>query len=146
MLHRNPGPIPNVRPRQQAAIDRLLALTRAPRPVPASRLARATHYAPSRLRVLSRRLLGEPPARRQRRRRLDAAACALLRDPRSVARAARIAGFRSTEAFHRAFRARFGCTPRAWSRAGAPPRAPRALALGAALARHFGIDRRRDHG
>jgi AraC-like DNA-binding protein len=109
-------------------------------------IAAATRYSPSRLRALSRSALGEAPAARLRRRSLDSAACALLRGGASLRRIARDAGFSSTEAFHRAFRARFGCTPRTWAQAGPPPGAPRALAIGAGIARLFGHHGKSRHG
>jgi AraC-like DNA-binding protein len=123
--------------RQQRAIRLLLDPpdgTSRPR---AAVLAAAASYSTSRLRAIARAALGESPAARLRRRRLDAAASALLTGQRSMARLAKQAGFRSTEAFHRAFRARFGCTPRAWARRQPSPRVAKAFALGAALARHL---------
>jgi AraC-like DNA-binding protein len=125
------------RRRQHAALERLVAvLDRGPR-VEAVRLARLTGYSASRLRVLARIALGEPPARRQRRVRLDAAACTLLRGAVPVARLARAAGFSSTEGFHRAFRRRFGCAPRGLAVARGARALPRAIALGLAISDHF---------
>lgn len=133
-------------PRQRRAIACLLDLPGAARRLPGATIAAAARYSPSRLRALSRDALGETPAARQRRRRLDAAACALLRGSRTVARLALDAGFASPEAFHRAFRARYGCTPRDFARSGPPARAPRAFAIGAGITRLFQAAPESHHG
>lgn len=134
------------RERRDAALARVAAVFRRQRRVSAVQLARLTGYSPSRLRALVREALGEPPARRLRRRQLDRAACALLRDAVPPARLARLAGFASTEAFHRAFRRRFGCTPGTLAARRAVPGAPRGITLGLALAAHFARTTETGHG
>lgn len=133
-------------PRQQRAIVSLVEISRASRRVPTTSVAAAARYSPSRLRALSRVALGESPAARLRRRRLDATACALLLGRPGLRRIALDAGFSSTEAFHRAFRARFGCTPTTWARRGPPPGAPRAFVIGAGIARLFDHHENAPHG
>jgi AraC-like DNA-binding protein len=123
--------------RRDVALVRVAAVFRRARRASAVQLARLTGYSPSRLRALVREALGEPPARRLRRRQLDLAACTLLRESTSPTQLARVAGFSSAEAFHRAFRRRFGCTPGALAARRVAPRAPRGIALGLALADHF---------
>lgn len=130
-----PASVTTHSPRQQRAIAYLVDLPHGTRRLAGASVAAAARYSPSRLRALSRRALGESPVARLRRRRLDAAACALLRGAPGLRRIALDAGFSSTEAFHRAFRARFGCTPTAWARRGPPSGAPRAFAIGAGIAR-----------
>lgn len=61
-----------------------------------------------------------------RRRRLTMAAWALLEPGPSVLDIALGAGFDSHEAFTRAFRAQFGCSPRQFRQRGEPPQMPRA--------------------
>lgn len=134
-------------PRQRRALQQLGATARAGERARMTQLATAAHYSPSRLRVLVRDLLGEAPAPRLRRLRLDAVACMLLAQERSLARAARAAGFRSIEAFHRAFRARYGCTPRAWARdPSSTTSRSRAFGIGVALVRHFHTPEASHHG
>ncbi len=134
-------------PRQQRALQQLGATARAGQQARVTQLAAAAHYSPSRLRVLVRDLLGEAPATRLRRLRLDAVACMLLTQEHSLARAARAAGFRSIEPFHRAFRTRYGCTPRAWARDPVPAAArSRAFGIGAALFRHVHAPETGHHG
>jgi AraC-like DNA-binding protein len=133
--------------RQRRALRALRLASRCAGRVPLAQLMAAANYSPSRLRVLARVLLGEAPAVRGRRLRLDKAACLLLASERTIARAAAVAGFRSKEAFHRAFRARYGCTPRDWvHRAPNGPTTPRAFGLGAALVRHFHAPEASPHG
>lgn len=132
--------------RQRRAIRFLLGLANPPGRSRATTLAAATHYSASRLRAIARAALGEAPAARQRRLRLDAAACALMTCDQPITRLANLAGFRSVEGFHRAFRARFGCSPRAWVRAEPATRAARAHVIGRALARHLGSRTEPGHG
>jgi AraC-like DNA-binding protein len=132
--------------RQQGAIALLVEIPRTRRIGHGADLAALASYSPSRLRALARGVLGEPPVARHRRRRLDAAACALLRGRKWIRRLAQDAGFASTEAFHRAFRARFGCTPGDWARSGPPPQAPRAFAIGAGIARLLNAREEPHHG
>lgn len=61
-----------------------------------------------------------------RRRRLTLAAWALLEKDSSVLDIALEAGFDSHEAFTRAFRAQFACSPREFRQLGVPPQLPRA--------------------
>jgi len=69
----------------------------------------ATHFA-----KLFREVIGEPPIRFARRRRLHAAALALEQTDQSVLEVAQSIGYASHEAFARAFRRQFGLSPTAF--------------------------------
>lgn len=71
--------------------------------------------------------MGETLGDYARRRRLETAASRLARGGEPVLEIALACGFGSGEAFARAFKQQFGCTPTAW-RAGAPQRAAALLA------------------
>jgi len=100
-----------------AHIDRHLGET-----LELSDLAAVAHFSPWHFHRVFAAWTGETFGEYLRRRRLDSAALRLSRNPQvSVLDAALAVGFGSGEAFARAFRQRFGCTPSAW-REEAPPR------------------------
>ncbi|MBX2796358.1 MAG: helix-turn-helix transcriptional regulator [Myxococcales bacterium] len=68
-----------------------------------------THFA-----KVFRQIIGEPPIRHARRRRLHAAALALEQTEASILEVAQSVGYRSHEAFARAFRRQFGMAPSAF--------------------------------
>lgn len=79
-----------------------------------------------------------------RRRRLTVAAWALLESERGVLDIALSSGFDSHEAFSRAFKSQFACSPRQFRQQGQPPQFPRArLEISAAYLAHLqsGISR-----
>jgi len=85
-------------------------------------LATVAHFSPYHFHRVFAAWMGETLGDYLRRRRLDSAALRLARNPGlSVLEVALAVGFGSGEAFARAFRQRFGCTPSAW-RADAPQR------------------------
>jgi AraC family transcriptional regulator len=78
-------------------------------------LARVAHFSPFHFHRLFGALMGEPLGDYLRRRRLEVAATRLRAQGRlSVLEVALGVGFGSAEAFTRAFRARFGCSPTQW--------------------------------
>ena len=78
-------------------------------------LAGVAHFSAFHFHRLFHALTGEPLGDYIRRRRLETAAIRLRSQPRlPVLDVALGVGFGSTEAFARAFRARFACTPTAW--------------------------------
>ena len=101
-------------------------------------LAAEACYSPGHLRDVFRSHLGESIGLVMRRRRLDAAAAQLVLSSASVTASAMSAGYRSPEAFTRAFKSRFGVTP-----SSVPAKYPadgqlaRAMKLGLALAKLF---------
>ena len=111
------------------AIQRILARIEREldQPLPLDALARAAgmsrwHF----LRTFSA-MVGEPPARYIRRRRLSEAARLLHQTHRAILDVALAFQFESHEAFTRAVKAEVGMTPREWrtrSRCGPPPALP----------------------
>jgi AraC family transcriptional regulator len=78
-------------------------------------LAAVAHFSAFHFHRLFRALTGEPIGDYLWRRRLEMAALRLRSQPGlSVLEVALGVGFGSTEAFSRAFRTRFGCTPTTW--------------------------------
>ena len=78
-------------------------------------LADIARFSPFHFHRLFRALLGEALGDYVRRRRLEIAGVRLLSQPRvSVLNIALGVGFGSAEAFTRAFRAKFGCSPTEW--------------------------------
>jgi AraC family transcriptional regulator len=78
-------------------------------------LAGVAHFSAFHFHRLFHALTGEPIGDYIRRRRLETAALRLRSQPGlAVLEVALGVGFGSTEAFARAFRMRFGCTPTAW--------------------------------
>jgi AraC family transcriptional regulator len=78
-------------------------------------LAAVAHFSAFHFHRLFRALTGEPIGDYLWRRRLELAALRLRSQPGlSVLEVALGVGFGSTEAFSRAFRTRFGCTPTTW--------------------------------
>ncbi len=78
-------------------------------------LAAVAHFSPFHFHRLFRALLGEALGDYLRRRRLEVAATRLRAQQRvTVLDIALGVGFGSAEAFTRAFRARFGCSPTQW--------------------------------
>jgi AraC family transcriptional regulator len=82
---------------------------------------------------LTLHVLGETPARHQRRLRLDRAAWLLLTTRATVLNVALETGWESHEVFTRAFRARFGGTPSAFRKDRAK-KLPPSLRAGFAIA------------
>lgn len=78
-------------------------------------LAERAHFSPYHFHRLFAAWTGETLGAYLQRRRLEAAAQGLSLQPqRSVLQLALAVGFGSGEAFSRAFKRHFGCTPRAW--------------------------------
>lgn len=78
-------------------------------------LAGVAHFSTFHFHRLFHAWMGEPLGDYVRRRRLEVAALRLRAQPRiPVLQMALAVGFGSAEAFTRAFRARFGCSPTAW--------------------------------
>jgi AraC family transcriptional regulator len=92
------------------AIDR-----RLDQPLDLASLAAVAHFSPSHFHRLFAAWTGETLGDYLRRRRVEQAASRLASQPRlSVLQVALSVGFGSGEAFSRAFKARFGCSPSAW--------------------------------
>lgn len=84
-------------------------------PLDLSTLAGVAHFSPFHFHRLFAAWIGETLGDYLRRRRVEVAAMRLAAQPRSrVLDLALSVGFGSAEAFTRAFRARFGCSPTAW--------------------------------
>jgi AraC-like DNA-binding protein len=98
----------------------------------ARELAASAHFSVSHFRALFRTLHGESMGATAKRLRLDRAAFELRHEQRPLVSVALRAGYRCSEAFTRAFRARFGVSPRRLA-LGNPPQQS-AVALGLALA------------
>lgn len=80
-------------------------------------LAEVAHFSPFHFHRLFTAWMGETLGDCLRRRRLEVAALRLLTQPRSsVLDIALAVGFGSGEAFARAFKGRFGCSPSQWRR------------------------------
>jgi AraC family transcriptional regulator len=80
-----------------------------------STLAEVAHFSPFHFHRLFSAWMGETLGAYLRRRRVEVAAMRLAAQPRSpVTNVALSVGFGSAEAFSRAFRSRFGCSPTAW--------------------------------
>jgi AraC family transcriptional regulator len=91
-------------------IDRQLA-----EPLDLPTLAAVAHFSPFHFHRLFAAWTGERLGDYLRRRRLEIAAARLIAQPRStVLDIALAVGFGSAEAFARAFRVQFGCTPSQW--------------------------------
>jgi AraC family transcriptional regulator len=75
------------------------------------RLARAAALSPFHFHRIFRGMVGETPLELQRRLRLERAACQLFLPDVAVTSIAFNAGYESHEAFTRAFRAAYGCSP-----------------------------------
>ncbi len=75
-------------------------------------VAELVHLSPGRAQRVFTRFVGESPGRYQQRVSLDRAAASLLVSDRPIADLAFEQGFGSHEGFTRAFRARFGISPR----------------------------------
>ncbi|MGH8494788.1 MAG: AraC family transcriptional regulator [Gammaproteobacteria bacterium] len=91
-------------------VDRYLA-----QPLDLDTLAGVAHFSPFHFHRLFSAWMGETLGDYLRRRRVEVAAMRLAAQPRStVLNTALSVGFGSAEAFARAFRSRFGCSPTAW--------------------------------
>jgi AraC family transcriptional regulator len=102
-----------------ARMHRVLAYVDAhlDRPLPLEVLAAQAHFSPFHFHRLFTAWAGETVADYVRRRRVELGAMRLAAQPRlGVLQVALDVGFGSGEAFARAFRARFGCSPTAWRR------------------------------
>ena len=82
--------------------------------LPLEALAAVSGYSAFHFHRVFRGLTGESVAEHRRRLRLERAARRLGRGAGSVLEEALDAGYESNEAFSRAFRARFGCSPSEW--------------------------------
>jgi AraC family transcriptional regulator len=92
------------------AIDR-----RLDQPLDLASLAAVAHFSPYHFHRLFAAWTGETLGDYLRRRRVEQAASRMASQPRlSVLQAALSVGFGSGEAFARAFKARFGCSPSVW--------------------------------
>lgn len=85
------------------------------RPLDLGTLAEVAHFSPFHFHRLFSAWMGETLGDYLRRRRVEVAAMRLVAQPRvTVLQAALAVGFGSAEAFTRAFKARFGCSPTTW--------------------------------
>jgi AraC family transcriptional regulator len=88
---------------------------RLDRPLDLAQLAAVAHFSPYHFHRVFAAWMGETLGDYLRRRRVELAASRLAAQPRlSVLQVALAVGFGSGEAFTRAFKARFGCSPSAW--------------------------------
>jgi AraC family transcriptional regulator len=88
---------------------------RLDQPLDLASLAAVAHFSPYHFHRVFAAWTGETLGDFLRRRRIEQAASRLAAQPRlSVLQAALSVGFGSGEAFARAFKARFGCSPSAW--------------------------------
>jgi AraC family transcriptional regulator len=88
---------------------------RLDQPLDLASLAAVAHFSPYHFHRLFAAWTGETLGDYLRRRRVELAASRLEAQPRlSVLQVALAVGFGSGEAFSRAFKARFGCSPSAW--------------------------------
>ena len=79
------------------------------------KLAAVAHFSPFHFHRLFAALVGETLGDYVRRRRIEVAAMRLVVQPRTrILNIALSVGFGSAEAFTRAFKSRFGCSPTAW--------------------------------
>ena len=84
-------------------------------PLSLSTLAEVAHFSPFHFHRLFSAWMGETFGDYLRRRRLEIAAMRLATQPRTrILNIALSVGFGSAEAFTRAFKSRFGCSPTAW--------------------------------
>ncbi|MGH8183032.1 MAG: AraC family transcriptional regulator [Rhodanobacteraceae bacterium] len=84
-------------------------------PLSTDSLAEVAHFSPYHFHRLFSAWTGEPLGEYLRRRRVEVAAMRLASQPRlSVMNTALSVGFGSGEAFSRAFKVRFGCSPSNW--------------------------------
>ncbi len=84
-------------------------------PLALPELAAVAHFSPFHFHRLFAAWMGETLGDYLRRRRLDVAALRLIAQPRTAVLPLALAvGYGSTEAFSRAFKLRFGCTPSGW--------------------------------
>ena len=90
---------------------------RLEQPLDLEQLAGVANFSPDHFHRLFSAWMGETLGDYLRRRRLEIAAIILLSQPHmSILQVALAVGFGSSEAFSRAFRTRFGCTPSLWRR------------------------------
>src|SRR5215510_9697578 len=88
---------------------------RLDQPLDLTSLAAVAHFSPYHFHRVFAAWMGETLGDYLRRRRVEQAASRLSAQPRlSVLQVALSVGFGSGEAFSRAFKARFGCSPTAW--------------------------------
>src|SRR5580693_8755819 len=84
-------------------------------PLDLGTLAEVAHFSPFHFHRLFSAWMGERLGDYLRRRRIEVAAMRLVAQPRlPVLHIALAVGFGSAEAFARAFKVRFGCSPSAW--------------------------------
>ncbi len=84
-------------------------------PLDLNTLAEVAHFSPFHFHRLFAAWMGETLGEYLRRRRIEVAAMRLAAQPRTrILDMALSVGFRSAEAFARAFKNRFGCSPTAW--------------------------------
>ncbi len=87
------------------------------RPLNLDTLAAVAHFSPFHFHRLFAAWMGETVGDYLRRRRCEIAATRLVAQPEvAVIQLAQAVGFGSGEAFTRAFKARFGCSPTSWRR------------------------------
>jgi AraC family transcriptional regulator len=103
------------------------------------RLARAAALSPFHFHRIFRGMIGETPLELHRRLRLERAAFRLLEDETTVTVIAFDAGYDSHEAFTRAFRARYGCSPMVFRQNGRELCAGRERAFQIEIAARSGI-------
>lgn len=84
-------------------------------PISLNTLAEVAHFSPFHFHRLFSAWMGETFGDYLRRRRVEVAAMRLAAQPRTrILNVALSVGFGSAEAFTRAFKSRFGCSPTAW--------------------------------
>jgi AraC family transcriptional regulator len=84
-------------------------------PLDLETLAEVAHFSPFHFHRLFSAWMGETLGEYLRRRRVEIAATRLVAQPRvAILQLALSVGFGSAEAFARAFKARFGCSPTSW--------------------------------
>jgi AraC family transcriptional regulator len=103
------------------------------------RLARVAALSPFHFHRIFRGMIGETPLELHRRLRLERAAFRLLEDETAVTTIALDAGYDTHEAFTRAFRARYACSPSVFRLNGREPCAGRERAFQIEIAARSGI-------
>ncbi len=110
-------PLPDSRSEYETRMHRVVEYIdrNLDQPLDLDTLAGVAHFSPFHFHRLFLAWMGETLGDYMRRRRLELAARRLTSAPRqSVLEIALTVGFGSAEAFTRAFKARFGCSPTAW--------------------------------
>jgi AraC family transcriptional regulator len=121
---------------QRAALRVVASLDEA---LDLERLARGAALSPFHFHRVFRGMLGETPLELHRRLRMERAAFRLLEEEASVTTIAVDAGYDTHEAFTRAFRSRYACSPTEFRQNGREPCAGRERAFQIEIAARSGI-------